>query len=210
MDPLLNKTTLPYLTTSYLLSLFSAQKYPRDKIKNLLAKGDLIHLKQGLYLIGTQYRRSYSKEVLAGMIYGPSTISFEYALSYYGLIPERVEVVTSLCFKRNKKFSTPIGGFSYRYVTAQLYPLGINYVQGHDGNFFIATPEKALCDLAYNTKFENDHEALDYLMGSLRIDEEELLKLKASLLLEIGKKYARRSVLHLVDAIIIFQNKMGH
>jgi predicted transcriptional regulator of viral defense system len=207
MDNLLNKINIPYLTTSYLVDLFSKQKHPRDKIKNLKALGDLIHLKQGLYLLGEKYRRSYSKEVLAGMIYGPSAISFEYALSYHGLIPERVEVITSICFKRNKKFSTPIGDFTYRYVPQELYSLGIDYIQTEEGNFFIAGPEKALCDLAYNAKITSDEEALDFVIGSLRVDENEVRKLNAPLLLELGKTYRRRSTVHMVDALIIFQNK---
>jgi hypothetical protein len=206
MDKILNQTKIPYLTTPYLLSLFAKQKYPKDKIKNLLAKGDLIHLKQGLYLLGEEYQRPYSKEVLAGMIYGPSAISLEYALGYHGLIPERVETVTSICFKRNKEFSTPIGAFTYRYFGADLYPLGIDYVQAETGNFFIASSEKALCDMAYNASITSEAEALDYVLGSLRVEEEEVRKLRAPLLMELGKTYNRRSSSHLVDALIIFQN----
>jgi predicted transcriptional regulator of viral defense system len=204
---LLNKSRLPYLTTSYLLDMFSEQKYPRDKIKNLLAKGELIHLKQGLYLLADEYGRDYSKEVIAGMLYGPSAISYEYALSYHGIIPERVEVITCVCFKRNKKFSTPIGEFNYRYQAQELYPLGIHLMQTSLGNFFLATPEKALCDIAYDLKMTSTEEALDYLLGSLRCDEEELRKLNASLLMRLVKIYKRRSVQHLVEALIIFQQK---
>lgn len=207
MDSSLNKIQLPYLTTAYLLSVFYEQKYPRDKIKNLLAKGDLIHLKQGLYLLGDEYRRNYSKEVIAGMLYGPSAISFEYALSYHGIIPERVELVTSVCFKRNKKFSTPIGDFNYRYQAPELYPLGIELIQTSLGNFFMASPEKALCDIAYDLKITSDEEALDYVLGSLRADEEELYKLDASLLMRLGKIYRRRSVQHLIEALIVYQQK---
>jgi hypothetical protein len=207
MNRRLNKVNIPYLTTLYLLDLFSDHKYPRDKIKNLLDQGELIHIKQGLYLLGPEYGRSYSKEVLAGMIYGPSAISLEYALFYHGLIPERVEVVTSICFKRNKKFRTPIGDFSYRYIASELYSLGIDYVQSEDGNFFIAGPEKAICDLAYYAKIASDDEALDYVLGSLRIDEGELRKLNLSLLFELAKTYKRLSVKCLVDAIILFQKQ---
>lgn len=203
MDRLLSKSPLPYLTTTYLLDLFAEQKYPRDKIKNLLGKGDLIHLKQGLYLLGDDYSREYSKEVIAGMLYGPSAISYEYALSYHGLIPERVEVVTSVCFKRNKQFSTPIGDFSYRYLAPELYPLGINLIQSNLGNFFLATAERALCDLAYDSKLASEDEALDYVLGSLRVDEEEVQKLDVGLLMRLGKIYRRKSVLHIVDALIV-------
>lgn len=204
MNSLLNNVNLPYLTTTYLLDMFSEQKHPRDKIKNLLAKGELIHLKQGLYLLGNEYRRKYSKEVIAGMLYGPSAISYEYALSFHGIIPERVEMITSVCFKRNKHFSTPIGEFNYRYQARELYPLGIHFIQTSLGNFFMAAPEKALCDIAYDTKISSTEEALDYLLRSLRADEEELRKLSASLLMKLATIYKRRSVQHLVEALIIF------
>ena len=203
MDYFLSRTLMPYVTTPYLLNLFSAQKQPRDKIKNLLAKGDLLHLKQGLYLLGDGYNREYSKEVIAGMLYGPSAISYEYALSYHGLIPERVEVVTSVCFKRNKKFSTPIGDFTFRYQAPDLYPLGIDLVQSSLGNFFLATAEKALCDLAYDSKLSSKEEALEYVFGSLRVDEEYIHKMDLPLLVSLGRIYKRKSVQHLVDALIV-------
>ena len=80
MEKKLFEAALPYLTTSYLLTLYSDYSSPRDKIKNLVKKGDLVHLKQGLYIIGEKYGRAYSKEVVSAMLYGPSAISLEYAL----------------------------------------------------------------------------------------------------------------------------------
>jgi hypothetical protein len=198
---------LPYLTTPYLLDLFSEHKHPRDKIKNLLARGDLIHLKLGLYLLGEDYGRPYSKEVIAGMIFGPSAISYEYALSHHGLIPERVEVVTSICFKRNKKFSTPIGEFTYRYQAPEIYPHGIELMQTELGNYFLARPEKALCDLAYGIKIHSIEEATDYVLGSLRVDEDEIHKLDPLMLMGLAKVFKRQSVVHLVDALIQIQRE---
>ena len=55
-----------------------------------------------------------STEILANLIYGPSSISLDYALYYYGLIPEHVRVVTSITPQRNKIFNTPIGQFTSR------------------------------------------------------------------------------------------------
>ena len=62
--------------------------------------------------------------LLAGSIYGPSYISFEYALSYYGLIPERVTTVTCATFNKKKKkmFTTSFGTFTYRDVPKLAYP----------------------------------------------------------------------------------------
>lgn len=41
--------------------------------------------------------------LLASSIYGPSYISFEYSLSYYGLIPERVTIITCATFDKKKR-----------------------------------------------------------------------------------------------------------
>ena len=60
-------------------------------------KGNLIKIVNGLY----ETNPNTPGYLLASSIYGPSYISFEYALSYYGLIPKRVNVVT--CATLNKK-----------------------------------------------------------------------------------------------------------
>lgn len=82
---------------------------PKARITRMMKSGALIQIKRGLYV----NKRSVSRRVLASMLYGPSYISFEYALSAAGLIPERVEVITSACFRknRNKIFRTPLGEF---------------------------------------------------------------------------------------------------
>jgi len=41
--------------------------------------------------------------LLAGSIYGPSYISFEYALSFYGLILEKVTTITCATFDKKRK-----------------------------------------------------------------------------------------------------------
>ncbi|MBW1967626.1 MAG: hypothetical protein JRI48_09680 [Deltaproteobacteria bacterium] len=80
-----------------LLCILSGYARPRDKITDLLRKGDIIRVKKGLYIFGEGHRKApYSREVLANLMYGPSYVSLEYALQYYGLIPERVEALTSV------------------------------------------------------------------------------------------------------------------
>ena len=207
MEKKLQNIENPYLTTEYLLSLYSDHKAARDKLKNLVRTKDLIHIKQGLYLLGEEYRRPYSKEVLSGMISGPSAISFEYALSYHGMIPERVETVTCICFKRDKTYSTPIGTFHYKYLAQELYPVGLKFIQTDLGNFFIASKEKALCDLAYFQKFKDEKAALEFIREDLRVDNSSLINLDTSLLFELGKTYQRASTRALVDALITLNRK---
>ena len=75
---------------------------PRDKTTLLLRQGVIIRVKKGLYVFGDKYRRyPYSKELLANLVYGPSYVSLDYALAYHGLIPERVEALTSVTPNRS-------------------------------------------------------------------------------------------------------------
>ncbi len=205
MEKLLFQKELPYFTTPYLMSLFSEYKSPRDKIKHLTKNGELVHIRQGLYILGQDYNRKYSREVISGMLYGPSAISMEYALSFHGLIPERVEKITGICFKRDKFFNTPIGMFSYKYLPTQKYTIGIEYHRTDLGNFFIAAPEKALCDKVYYSTIKEMSEVPPYLLEELRIDMMDLQKLDINLLTRLSEIYKRKNTLYLLQTIASLQ-----
>ena len=72
----------------------------------------------------------------------------EYALSFYGLIPERVTTITCATFdkKKKKQYNTSFGTFTYRDVPSSAYPEEIILKEENDYSFQIATVEKALCD----------------------------------------------------------------
>jgi predicted transcriptional regulator of viral defense system len=96
----------------------SAYANPHAKIRQLLANGALIRVKKGLYVLSEDYNNApFSLTILANLIYGPSAISLEFALSYYGLIPEHAYTITSITPQRNKIFEAPVGCFTYRYLT---------------------------------------------------------------------------------------------
>ncbi len=100
-----------------------------QKINELLKAGVITRVKKGLYVFASEYNQApVCKEVLANLIYGPSCLSLEYALSYHELIPERVETMTSVTPKRDKQFQTPLGLFTYRYLAIDKYPHGIKQV----------------------------------------------------------------------------------
>jgi hypothetical protein len=178
-----------------LLSALSDYAYPRDKISSWLKSGELIRVKKGLYVFGKNTAlKPYSPELLANLIYGPSAISLNYALSFYGLIPERTTTITSITNKRNKTFATPIGDFTYRYLTPSKYAVGIELFNPNEAtSFLIASPEKALCDLIYlsdkKIKLSTATDINNYLFGDLRIDEEILTRFRIKLLTEIAYIY---------------------
>jgi len=172
---------------------------PRDKIRALLKKKSIIRVKKGLYVFGEALaRHPYSREVLANLIYGPSYISLDYALHYHGLIPERVETITSCTPGRGRQFSTPIGRFSYRQIPAKAYALGIDQVEIDESrSYLIAVPEKALADkLAADrgTAITTPAELREYLVSHLRMDPMGLAGMKADLLAKIAAAYRSRKI----------------
>jgi hypothetical protein len=114
----------------------------RGKIARMIRFGDLFQLRRGLYAT----RRDLNPLCLAAGMYGPSYISYETALSYYGLIPEAVYEITSATLKRPAEFQNIFGRFHYRRVPERVYPVGIERVTESGLPFLIASPTKAVCD----------------------------------------------------------------
>lgn len=172
-----------------LIGALKNYKKPRDKITRLLAKGDLIRVRKGLYIFGDRWRKNpIDRYLLAHLIYGPSHISFESALSHYGLIPERVTSVTSATTGKGRRFMTPLGLFTYQSQTTDYYTEGVILEERSSGNILLATPEKALADKLLtdrSAKINNQEELDHYLTEDLRIDRAELQKLNAPRLQKI-------------------------
>jgi predicted transcriptional regulator of viral defense system len=172
---------------------------PRDKISDLLQKGQIIRVKKGLYIFGEGFRnKPYSREILANLIYGPSYVSLDFALQHYGLIPERVEVVTSVSIGRSRRFLTPVGLFTYRMIPLKAYRNGMDRVDIGDGRaFLMATPEKALADKLYDargTGIKTQKELTEYLEESLRVDPEALGELGPNNLDEVARGYRSHKI----------------
>lgn len=188
----------------FVMNCLSAYRQPRDKLTQLIASEHLIRIKKGLYVFGKKYRkRPFSLEILANQIYGPSYISFEYALSYYGLIPEKVTRVTSACTKRIKKFETPVADFIYYYISNQKYSVGITLKSiDESSHFLIATKEKALSDYVARLKpFSSREDLLAYLTEGMRITKKDIMSLCVNSMLEIAKCYQNRNVSFLCEIL---------
>ena len=178
-----------------LSSIFGDYKYPRNKIANLEIEGKLIRLKRSLYVVSPDVSgKLLSTELIANHIYGPSYISMESALRYYGLIPESVHMVRSMTTKRSRIFENSISRFDYINCSEVYYPIGINQKIGDDYSFLIASPEKALCDLiAYTPKVRPRfiNAMLLYLEEDIRLDMETFYKLDVNIFrqcAEVSKK----------------------
>lgn len=207
MNELLRRQ-IPYEEFDYqtLLDVLDDYACPRDKITALLRNGVIVRVKKGLYVFGDDYRRRpYSRELLANLIYGPSYISLEYALQYHGLIPERVETLTSVTCGRSRLFSTPVGTFTYRMIPLEAFRIGMDRAASADGlSFLIATPEKALADKIVSERgiaIQTQKELYDYLTQDLRIDSFVLRGLNPDRFAEISGHYRSRRIKLLGDLI---------
>lgn len=149
-----------------------------DKINKLKKEGLIQTLKRGLYLHKSPFvNTNISKEIIANTLLSPSYISFDYALYFHGLIPESVYDVTSATTKRSKSFKTDIGVFSFKEIPKELYQIGLKIESTKNGNFIIASKEKALCDKVYYTKniqITSKKSMIEFLQDDLRIDMDEL------------------------------------
>ena len=177
---------------NYLKSFLSEYSNVRVKINDMLKKREIIRIKKGLYIPGELYRKDpVCRETLSNLIYGPSYISLQYALSFYGLIPEKTETVTAVTNKRNKVFDTPVGRFSYRYIHPDLYSEGIELASLNEmHNILIASREKAVTDILYfSDKIKNVKELKEFLFENMRFEESEIKKLKINSIRRLAKIY---------------------
>ncbi len=193
-----------------LLGVLKEYKRPNDKISELIKKGDLLSLRRGLYIPGPNLDLPVPEPFLiANHLRGPSYVSMETALGYWGLIPERVYEISSVTVKTAKVYKTPVGRFSYLHVKPPYYSYGIKYVQLRTRQaVLIASPEKALCDkiiLSPGVLLRSIAQTEDFLMDDLRITKETLqtLDVKAinSWITDTGKKSSLEMLVKTLDAL---------
>ena len=186
-----------------LRSLYSNYSFPRNKIAGLEQEGKLIRLKRGLYVVSPDVSKQLlSIEMIANHIYGPSYVSKESALRYYGLIPEQVYTVCSMTSNRSKKFENPIGNFDYITVDEKYYPIGIiQQISENRYTFLIASPEKALCDMITSTprlRIQSEKALNTYLDVDLRFEMSALKTMNADIVRECMKTGKKKGILKLL------------
>ena len=129
------------------------------------------------------------KETAANLIYGPSYISLQFALSFHGLIPETAVQVTSVTFKKTRRYHTPLGDFIYRSVSFKYYPYGIlRQGEALGAPYLIACPEKAVMDMLYfAADLRSMRDVQSYLLDDLRLEEQSLRDFDPAVISEIAQ-----------------------
>ena len=178
----------PIMDTVGLRSVFAGLADQKGKIARLLESGELISLRRGLYT----NRRDIDPYCLAGVIYGPSYISFEAALAWHGMIPERVTEILSATPKRAASFKNRFGLFRYLTIPMSVYPVGIHRITDAELPFLIASPTVALADrIAREPGFRSMAAVARWIEG-MRIDIDDGFDRRE--LADCAKNYRRPSV----------------
>ena len=144
------------------------------KLSRLVKEGVLLRLKKGVYCLASDYApKPIEPGVIANALYGPSYVSFETALSWYGLIPERVYLTMSAVIKHAESYETPLGRFSYYQLPEAVFGLGVRSEHAKNGTFLMANPTKALCDTLLrkdNLRVTSPKTLRSFLEEDLRFD----------------------------------------
>jgi len=142
-------------------------------------KGLLLKLKRGVFLLNQNDRKiTPSRAYIANQLYTPSYVSLEYALNYYGIIPERVNALTCISTRKTSRISNKLGEFIYQHIKYSGFR-GFKALKDESGFvYFIAEPEKAIVDFCYlNLKdFQEDFKAI--FIESYRLQNLEILNTK--------------------------------
>ena len=185
------------ITTQMLIEQYRGYVNPKAKIRRLVDHCELYPLTRGLY----ETDGAASGHYLAGAIFGPSYLSFDFALAYYGLIPEAVYAFSSATFakRKAKEIKNHFGRFTYRDVPSEAYSFGIAIKEENGYIYQIASPEKALCDKLYTMPpVTSQREIATMLFEDLRIDRGEFVKLDTEGILQICDKYHSNNLKYLM------------
>jgi len=162
-------------------------------------KGYIKRIRKGLYLLANA-QDDTNLLVLASKIYTPAYLSLEFALNYYGIIPDIPGTYTSVTSRKTLTYKNEFGNFTYQKVKSNLF---FGYVMQKDRNiaFCIATPEKAMMDYLYFNK--NKLVVEEKFWQELRIDEEFKFNLKK--IGEYKKIFNDKKVTRLMDSLLLYQ-----
>ncbi len=158
-----------------LATILDNYKSPKSKVAAMEKSGDLIRLKKGLFVVSPEVNeQAISRELIANHLYGPSYVSLETALSFYGMIPEKVYAVRSVTTRLSKTYVTPLGNYEYVTVPEDYFQIGIRQeIVNNQYAYMIATPEKAICDMiatTRNLRLQSVKAMQAYIEEDLRID----------------------------------------
>jgi predicted transcriptional regulator of viral defense system len=113
-------------------------------LHRLVGRGVLARIRRGIYRVSINI---LDRAILANVLYTPSYLSFESALSRYGILSQIPYSITMATIRRSKKVILDGTAVEYRQLRKDLF-FGYHLEKGLD----IAEPEKAFLDALYLMK----------------------------------------------------------
>lgn len=196
----------PYFTSAIYGDLTRATKVLHNQVNQWAKNGDIIKLRRGLYTLCDGDRKvGLSKRLLANVLYSPSYISLEYALSYYDMIPEAVFAVTSVSTRKTKEFTNEFGHFIYKSVKRCAFTDFISIKDEFGFTCLMATPEKALIDYLYFNVSSTTKVDEGFFENSMRLQNEE--QLDAQSIAEISERFNSKKIMNFVKPLLEWLEK---
>lgn len=171
-------------------------------LKRAVQAGEISRIRRGLFCLDRRFLAAPPNPLsLAQMVYGPSYLSSETALSWHGWIPEAVHAVVSTGLGRSREFLTPLGTYVYQRVPQQSLMSGVQRIAEHTPHvaYFVARPLKALADYVYT--HHCDWHSADPLRGSLRIEDDALSRLTNEDFKELEGQYRSGRVSRFLEGL---------
>ncbi len=122
--------------------------FHRHQLNQWQDKGYIRKLRRGYYMFVDVPLDVEVLFLIANHLYSPSYVSFETALSYYGLIPEGVYSIISASSKKTANFTNTAGAFVYHTLQPRLL-FGYTLSEHRGQSYKMAEPEKAVLDYLY-------------------------------------------------------------
>lgn len=136
-----NKLNLDIFSIDDLRKLFPKDLNIKVQIKRLVDKKNLLRVTRGIYKLPNT---SLDLEKTSTQIYSPSYVSFESALSKYGVINQGIYKITLATTRHSKKIELLNTPCEYVQIKPSLF-FGFNLVK----NVYLAEAEKAFLDEIY-------------------------------------------------------------
>ena len=141
--------------------------FDRRRLTEWKYRGYIQKVAKGLYMFSDVNITENILFRVANILYSPSYISLETALSFYQLIPEITYGITSVSTRRTYHYNTPLTHFTYRTLSRSLF-FGYT-IQQHTVR--LSSMEKAILDFLYLNPELNKPDMFE----SIRINREAFL-----------------------------------
>jgi len=175
--------SLPFFSIDQLSNFYRNKSYLRILLSRYENKGKLIRLKKGLYVAGTYIdllekrgKLSSYYEFIAGIMYKPSYLSFDYILYQHQILTEIPVNFTCATINKTMYIKNKFGNFFYHSLKKDLFT-GYHTDIVNGWIIYKATKAKALFDFLYIRK--------NFLINSYSLEE---LRLNLEVLTKKDKK----------------------